>query len=249
MNPTRRLIVNADDFGLSPGVNRGIVAAHERGIVTSASLIVRAPAADEAAAYARVHPRLSVGLHVDLGEWAFRGGAWVELYRVVDLEDDAAVEAEVARQLDRFRGLVGRDPTHLDSHQHVHRRGAARRVVTAAGERLGVAVRHETPGVIHCGDFYGQDGEGHPYPHLISADALIAVLGRLRAGVTELGCHPGEAELPDTMYVAERADEVRTMCDLRVRRAVQSLGIELISFHDLPCPAPAGRGEGRRATP
>jgi predicted glycoside hydrolase/deacetylase ChbG (UPF0249 family) len=248
MNPTRRLIVNADDFGLSPGVNRGIIAAHECGIVTSTSLMVRAPAADDAAAYARAHPRLSVGLHVDLGEWAFRGGTWVELYRVVDLEDDAAVEAEVMRQLDCFRGLVGRDPTHLDSHQHVHRQGAARRVVTAAGERLGVAVRHETPGVAHCGDFYGQDGEGHPYPDLISADALIAVLRRLGPGVTELGCHPGEGELPDTMYVSERAREVKTLCDQRVREAVLSLGIELISFHEFHRPAPAEGEEGRAET-
>jgi len=52
----RRLIVNADDFGQSPGINRGIMEAHERGIVTSVSLMVRWPAAVEAAAYARRLP-------------------------------------------------------------------------------------------------------------------------------------------------------------------------------------------------
>jgi hypothetical protein len=61
------LIVNADDFGLSGGVNAGIMAAHEHGIVTSASLMVRWPAAR----YAAGHPRMSLGLHLDLGEWAF----------------------------------------------------------------------------------------------------------------------------------------------------------------------------------
>ncbi|MGA2658858.1 MAG: ChbG/HpnK family deacetylase, partial [Verrucomicrobiota bacterium] len=55
----RGLIVNADDFGLDPGVNRGIIKSHEYGIVTSASLMVRWPAAAEAAAYAREHPELS----------------------------------------------------------------------------------------------------------------------------------------------------------------------------------------------
>ena len=55
MRPWRYLIVNADDFGLSPGVNRGVVQAHERGIVTSASLMVRQPAAGAAAACARAH--------------------------------------------------------------------------------------------------------------------------------------------------------------------------------------------------
>src|SRR5207249_100992 len=81
------LIVNADDFGLSPGVNRGIVAAHEQGIVTSASLMVRWSAAAAAADYGRGHPALSLGLHLDFGEWAYRGGAWVRLYKVVSLDD------------------------------------------------------------------------------------------------------------------------------------------------------------------
>ena len=65
---TRQLIVNADDFGQSHSVNRGILAAHERGIVTSTSLMVRWPAAAKAAALGRTHPRLSLGLHVDLGD-------------------------------------------------------------------------------------------------------------------------------------------------------------------------------------
>jgi predicted glycoside hydrolase/deacetylase ChbG (UPF0249 family) len=237
MNAERRLIVNADDFGLSVGVNRGIIAAHESGIVTSASLMVRGRAAAEAAAYAQTHPRLSVGLHVDLGEWTFRDGEWVELYRVVSLDDDAAVQAEVSRQLATFCDLVGRDPTHLDSHQHVHREGPARRAVLSAGSRLDVPVRHQTHGVTYWGDFYGQDDEGQHYPDLISADALIALLLRLPPGVTELGCHPGEGELPDTMYVRQRADEVKTLCDRRVRAAVSSLGITLISFRDVARPA------------
>ena len=77
----RFLIVNADDFGLSPGVNRGILETHERGILTAASLMVRAPAAAEAAAAAHDHPRLSVGLHLDLGEWICRDGAWEPVVR------------------------------------------------------------------------------------------------------------------------------------------------------------------------
>src|SRR4051794_21157272 len=117
----RYLIVNADDFGRSPGVNRGIVRAHEHGIVTSASLMVRWPAAAEAAGYGRPRPGLSLGLHVDLGEWSLCGADWQPVYEVVDSDNPGAVAAEVGRQLAAFRSLVGRDPTHLDSHQHVHR--------------------------------------------------------------------------------------------------------------------------------
>src|SRR5262249_22921163 len=66
MTATRYLIVNADDFGRSAGVNRGIIQAHEQGIVTSASLMVHWPAAREAAEYGRGRPGLSLGLHFDL---------------------------------------------------------------------------------------------------------------------------------------------------------------------------------------
>src|SRR5207248_58596 len=116
MTPKRHLIVNADDFGQGPGVNRGIIAAHERGIVTSASLMVRWPAAGAAAAYGREHPRLSLGLHVDLCEWTCRDYNWVALYEVVSLQDAGRVEEEVTSQLAAFRHLAGHDPSHLDSH-------------------------------------------------------------------------------------------------------------------------------------
>ena len=133
----KRLIVNADDFGLSAGVNRGIIRAHEEGIVTSASLMVRYPAAAEAAEYARRRPALSVGLHLDLGEWVYRGGGWAAAYEVVPPSDAAEVAAEVAYQLRNFGRLVGREPTHLDSHQHAHRSGPLRTIAAETAARLG----------------------------------------------------------------------------------------------------------------
>ena len=107
MAPTKHLIVNADDFGLSAGVNRGIARAHQEGIVTSASLMVRYPAAVEAAAYARAHPQFSIGLHVDLCEWVFVNDTWNPRYEVVPAENARAVADEIARQLTAFRRLMG----------------------------------------------------------------------------------------------------------------------------------------------
>src|SRR5438067_5304406 len=107
----RFLIVNADDFGQSPGVNRGVIETHEQGIVTSASLMVRWPAAAEAAAYARDHGKLSVGLHLDLGEWRYRNGQWEAVYTVVSTEDSAAVGAEIRRQFEAFQRLLEQPPT------------------------------------------------------------------------------------------------------------------------------------------
>jgi predicted glycoside hydrolase/deacetylase ChbG (UPF0249 family) len=226
----RCLIVNADDFGLSPGVNRGVIAAYQRGIVTSASLMVRWPAAAEAAAYAREHPDLALGLHLDLGEWVYREGAWLAAYEVVPAEDSTAVAEEAARQLAAFRRLVGQDPTHLDSHQHVHLREPVRAILTKMAGDLAVPLRHYEPKIRYCGDFYGQTGKGQPLPETISVDALIGILAALQPGTTELACHPGLDDKLRSTYRSERAQEVRTLCDPRVRDRMASMEIELCSF-------------------
>jgi predicted glycoside hydrolase/deacetylase ChbG (UPF0249 family) len=228
----RVLIVNADDFGRSPGVNRGVIRAHEEGIVTSATLMVRWPAAEEAAAYARESDSLSVGLHLDLGEWVYRDGEWHERYQVVP-ETPEAVAAELERQLEQLERLIGRPPTHLDSHQHVHRKEPARTALRKAGGRLGIPVRWFTPGIEYSGAFFGQDSDGTPLPDLITVDALVKVIETLPAGVTELACHPAAEHDHDSDYGEERIRELETLCDPRVRMAIDRSGIDLRSFAEL----------------
>ncbi len=230
----RTAIVNADDFGQSAGINRGIVEAHERGIVTSASLMVRWHAASAAAVYARSHPRLSVGLHIDLGESIYRGGEWISLYERVNFRDARAVEAEVRAQLSLCREFLQRDPTHLDSHQHVHNEEPARSILDGVAAELGVPLRHRSSRLRHDGRFYGQTGTGDPLTAGISPMHLVEMLRGLPEGVTEVACHPGFADDLPTMYRAERQIEVEALCDPAVRRAVDDEGIELIGFADLP---------------
>jgi predicted glycoside hydrolase/deacetylase ChbG (UPF0249 family) len=230
------LIVNADDFGRSAGINAGVIEAHERGVVTSASLMTRWPAAVEAAAYARRAGRLSLGLHVDLGEWAYRDGDWVALYEVVALEDEAAVREEVGRQLTSFRALAGRDPTHLDSHQHVHRAEPARSALRELAARLSVPLRGHGETVRYCGGFYGQDGRGRPVPEAITVAGLLALLRDLPEGATELGCHPGRGSEDESVYGVERERELETLCDPAVRAALAAERIELASFADVLAP-------------
>jgi len=232
----RWLIVNADDFGQSHAINRGVVTAHEYGIVTSASLMVRWPAAVEAAAYAREHPRLSLGLHVDFGEWAYHDEHWVPLYTVSSASDACAAAQEVTRQLHGFQRLVGAAPTHLDSHQHVHREEPLHSILRDTARRLRVPLRDADPTVRYDGSFYGQSGRGHPVPAALSIAALVQLIERLPAGVTELGCHPGEVDdALESMYRDERAREVQTLCDAAVRAAVEASGVRLCSFRDLVC--------------
>jgi chitin disaccharide deacetylase len=228
----RRLIVNADDFGLSAGVNRGVAQAHEHGIVTSASLMVRAAHAPDAAEYARAHPELSVGLHVDLGEWRYTGAHWVAAYEVVPADDETAVGAEVAAQVERFCALLGCEPTHLDAHQHAHREEPAHSIVMEHGRRLGAPVRGFTPGLRHEGGFYGQSGRGEPWPEGIAVEALCALLRALPGGASELGCHPALDDESGSSYGPERTVETATLCDPRVRATLREEGIALRSYRD-----------------
>jgi len=214
-------------------VNRGIIQAFEEGIVTSASLMVRWPAANEAAKFAIEHPNLSLGLHLDLGEWICRGDDWVPLYEVVDLENSNAVAEEVSRQVSTFHRLMGRPPTHIDSHQHVHLNEPVRTVAGNLAGEANVPLRSCTSQVRYCGDFYGQTANGSRLPDVISVDGLIGILRMLSPGLTELGCHPGLDNDLDTMYNAERCQEVRVLCDPRIRAALASEGIELRSFNGL----------------
>jgi predicted glycoside hydrolase/deacetylase ChbG (UPF0249 family) len=242
MVPERWLIVNADDLGQSPGINRGIITAHEQGIVTSASLMVCWPAAEQAAAYARGRPALSVGLHLDLGEWAYQKGEWVAVYTRGTRTDPAALRAELTRQVDAFCRLLGRPPTHLDSHQHVHREEPVQSVALELAARLGVPLRHFAPGVHYCGELYGQTAKGAPLPEAITVEHLARVLANLPPGTTELGCHPAAEADIDSMYREERLHELATLCDPRAALAVAAAGARLCSFHHLqsrPAP-PAG---------
>jgi chitin disaccharide deacetylase len=235
----RVLIVNADDFGLSAGVNRGIARAHDEGIVTSTSAMVRRDAIEEAAQLARERPRLAVGLHLDLSEWVYHDDEWVPLYEVVVAEDREAVEAEVAAQLAGFVSVFGRQPTHLDSHQHQHVEDPVRSVLVETGERLGIPVRGCTPGVEYRGDFYGQTGRGEPFPEAITVDALLRLLSSLPDGITELGCHPAAEADDGSNYSSERPLELEVLCDSRVKASIHEGGIELRSFADVSA-SPAG---------
>ena len=229
----RRLIVNADDFGQSDGINRGIIEAHERGIVTSASLMVRWPAAAAAAAWALEHPACSVGLHLDLGEYRFHDGGWEPVYTVVETDDPRAVQEEIARQFDRFHDLMGKAPTHIDSHQHVHLREPARALILERARSLGVPLRSCSTRLQYCGQFYGQDADGIPLPDHIGTPALVSVIRGLPAGVTELGCHPGYDVGSTSMYGVEREREVAALCDPAVRAALVECAITLCSFADV----------------
>jgi predicted glycoside hydrolase/deacetylase ChbG (UPF0249 family) len=228
----RTLIVNADDLGLSDAVNAGIARAHEEGVVTSASLMVRKPAARAAAELAGRLPQLAVGLHLDLGQWDYEEGEWLVAYEHCPPDDPEAVAAESEAQVEAFRELTGGDPTHLDSHQHSHLQEPAASVARGIAARLGIPLRGGR--VRYEGGFYGQSGKGVPFEEGITVARLVELVESLPPGWTEVGCHPGiGVGREETSYAREREAEVEVLCDPRVAEAIEGAGVALRSFADL----------------
>jgi predicted glycoside hydrolase/deacetylase ChbG (UPF0249 family) len=233
----RIVIVNADDLGRSEPITDGIIRAHDEGIVTSASLMVRWPDAERAARLARDRPELSLGLHLDFAEYAFEDGEWRPLYEVVATDDAEALDREARAQLARFRELGGCDPTHLDSHQHVHMDEPVREVARRLAGELGVPLRRVDPRVGYDGSFYGRELDGARSHAHISIENLLRLLRELPRGTTELACHPGKSGGGDPAYDEERELELNALVDPRVREVLEAEGIELRSFADVNGPA------------
>ena len=218
------LIFNADDFGASRGVNRGILECHTNGVLTSTSMMVTGQAVEEAVAMSRDHPELAIGLHWDV---------WGEDEREFDISDIRAVREEFRRQLDEFDRLLGRLPTHIDSHRHAHREPHVMPVFRELVEPLGIPLRDDGK-VGFVGGFYAQWEWMVTNLEYVSVPFLQRMLRtEVPEGFTEFSCHPGYRS-PDyqAVYLVERESEVATLTDPAIRETIREEGIRLISYAD-----------------
>jgi predicted glycoside hydrolase/deacetylase ChbG (UPF0249 family) len=247
----KRLIVNADDFGRSVGVNQGIVRAHREGIVTSTTLMTNAPDTDAAASLARDNAKLDVGVHLvltyarplsdpsRLRSIVGQDGAFprpsVLLARDID-RDEALLEYRA--QFARARELIGREPTHVDTHHWVHDHPALSWAVGEIARETGAAARTHTPrqrDEYRAKDVRTPDHFTREFQHRghIEVDDLLAILRRLDDGVTELMCHPGEHDpdlIASSAYARERPIELATLTDPRIRAALERDRVALTTF-------------------
>lgn len=153
----KHLIINADDFGLTSGVNRGIMRAHGEGVLTSATLMAGGLAWREAVELSRTNPSLGVGVHLTLtalkpvlppgqvpslvdSQGKFRRQLWrAPLWRRREVEREW--RAQILRLLE-----TGLNPTHLDSHHHTHLWPGLIKVIEKLAREFGIpAVRFISP--------------------------------------------------------------------------------------------------------
>ncbi len=249
-----RLIVNDDDIGYTAGVTQGILRAHRDGIVTATTLMTNAPDSEGAAHAARNAGRLDVGVHLVLTygrpltppeRIPSLVGPDGRFLRVSDLlrtgqpkTDEALVEYRA--QYARARELLGRPPSHIDTHHWVHDLPALEdAVVELARETRAAARTHDgrQRARFRDADVRTPDHFVREYQHTgaIHLEALLDLLGRVArmGGVTELMCHPAEPDAPlleGSSYARERGTELEVLTDPAVREAVERLGIELTTF-------------------
>ena len=248
----KRLIVNADDLGRTPGINEGVFEAHRNGVVTSATLMVNYAAARSVPEMSARNPGLGIGLHV-----ALTGGPPAsppdQIPSLVDAQGQLPprpqglsgarrehVLTEARAQLKRFREIMGRDPTHFDSHHHSHRLPVVFEALITLAWETGLPVRNasdESARTLRRENVPTTDsfvetfyGEG------VTLENLLGILDAAPSGTTELMCHPArvDAELSaNSTYAGPRERELALLTDREVRQAVQALGIKLIHFGDL----------------
>jgi hypothetical protein len=250
-SPVKRLIVNADDFGRTAGVNAGTLQAHRRGIVTSATVMVLEKAAArgirEAAESA---PRLSLGLH-----FALTGGGRPAApakdvpvlapdgsfrRRREDLPPEipaSEIRRELEAQIGLFQVLARKPPSHLDSHHHVALHPSVAPVFAAVARERSLPTRAPTD---ECRRVLRAAGVRTPdafvdrfYGDGVGVSTLEDILDRLGEGTSELMCHPGlsDPELrASSTYADERERELEALCDPGLRARLRERGIALADF-------------------
>lgn len=247
-----KLIVNADDLGLTAGVNQAVLLGVSRGIVTSASLMVNQDATRAAVQYLRSGLIPGAGVHLCLTA----GRPVAERTEVPSLIDEAGyfypprlfvqrcppaeeIEREFRAQIETARAW-GVHLTHLDTHHHIHRLEAVLEALTSVARRYGLPLRHVGPDMrdalrrrgvptpdCFCGEWIGS---------AVSLESLQrAVLAARDAGcgVMELMTHPGFADTAlaaRSSYVAGRQRELAALCTPGLREWLAANGVTLADY-------------------
>lgn len=207
---SKYLIVNADDFGYSYSINKGIIEAYTNGIVTSTSVMVDAIAAHEAKDLTKF-PDISIGLHFEVKEIA-------------------NAEAELERQIGKFISIVGRQPDHLDSHIKLTTTEGIKEVLQVYAEKLNVPVRDF--GYAKFIDmFFGFNSNGD-----VSPGQLKKAIDQATDEYNEIMCHVGYSDdylRGHSTYNNPREDELKSICSPEIKQYIQERGLTLVNWRDL----------------
>jgi chitin disaccharide deacetylase len=245
------LIVNADDFGYTRGVNLGIIDAHQKGILTSTTIMANMDAFEHAVELAFAHPRLGIGVHLTLtsGRPLLAGGTSLvdadgnfcnlALYKQGKRAYPKDLYVEWKAQIDKVID-AGIKPSHLDSHHHVHRLQGHQEVICQLATEYRLPVRNNfalpasmpsTQLYIETIDAIAQQDED---AKTLFRAALIESLRQHNS--VELGCHPGyidSALHEKSSYTLIRAFVTRELQNPIYPTLFKQHDITLASYHNI----------------
>lgn len=251
------LIVNADDFNLTSGVSRGILEAFDHGVVTSTSVLIHRPIPGATLQALKRRRSLGVGLHLNItwdrplcdpkdvsslvdARGYFKNRRQLDLSRVVKAE----LAREYERQIQTFRQIVGKWPSHLDTHHHLHEHPALFGVLVELALRFRLPIRQcrllrgkVRQSLLKVGvRLTDRLVEDLDFRHAWNEKSLEQALLSLDPGYHELMCHPAICDrklLERSSFNRPREEELRALCSPRIRSLVRRREIQLISFRDL----------------
>lgn len=247
---TMKLIVNADDFGYSRGVNFGIIDSYQKGIVTSTTMMMNMPAMEHAFELAKENPGLGVGIHLvltcgspirdDVPSLVNEKGEFHHIREIFSYAEETDIEREFSSQIERFLS-TGYTPTHIDSHHHVHTHELVLPIVLRLAERYHLPVRKFTEDPLKMEsfrrvkstdlflyDFYGDHLTYEMFEQLLSDVKECQTV--------EMMCHPAYLDtelLTGSSYALPRAKEVSILTDPRAKEWLKQRNIELITFKEI----------------
>ena len=239
-----KMIINADDFGYSAGINYGIFEAYKNGVLTSATLMTGMPGAEHAAEMMRIIPGMGVGLHLNtaLGKpgnskrktLTDENGFFIKPDKVLELNmeyNDEELYDELKEQFERFAALTGQMPTHMDSHLFSSDKlEKVKKIALVLANEYKIPLRnHETEyykkvRFINHRDFGGIPGLEYVAENF---DEII------KNEYVEIMSHPGYVDtyvMKNSSYNIMRAEELDFLTGDRIKNLINENKVELVNY-------------------
>ncbi|MED5502926.1 MAG: chitin disaccharide deacetylase [Pseudomonadota bacterium] len=241
-----KVIFNADDFGLTPGVNKGIVKAHQQGVVRSTTMMVGMDAEQHAVELAKQNPNLKIGVHLRFtagapvtGHLNLTNGqtqfvSYDELWKKQDFEEEVVYQEAIA-QVEAFLKL-GLSLSHLDSHHHAHTHPQLLPVIRKVAQKYKVPLRGS--GLCHTESKVKYYFTDEFYDQGVSLGGIMKHLLGLKAkyDVVEVMCHPAEADqslLLKSSYALQRELELQVLTSPILKQEFAQHGMTVTDYSAL----------------
>lgn len=242
----KKVIINADDFGMSFGNTIGILYAHDKGIVTSTSCMINMPYAEFALKEAKKYPNLGVGIHLNItvGQALTKGkksftddeGNFINKKLYPDGNphaDKDELYEEWKAQIEKFIKVAHKKPTHIDSHHHVHLLPWHIEVVKKLANEYDLPIR-QTLQIDYRYEYIPFTEAWYGFKN-ITIEKMQDIILKSQGNI-EIMCHPAliDQELYDTTsYSLERMKELSLLCQNSLKEWIDWQNIELINYSDL----------------